>query len=390
MKEVLDAIIYFDELPEDQKKALQHALAADPQLLRVFDRWQHLKHEIRNSFDATIPDRDHLVLFALQQNKDTYLTKDELDTLKTSLPSIQQALHNHPGLSLVVEDIKSAQADFLQLWSDSIQSQDLDSPEARIRPLRIYRLFSHQIVRIAAALLVACISFYSIYTVWQNQRIETIRNADNTFRTFHFDDGSKVRLVGASELTFAKPGLLSSFDREVKLAGQAFFDISPSEKPFLVESQTALTQATGTQFSIDAQPTQTEVILTNGEVTIQSRQISDSRVTLSPGQKSIVPLGKAPTFPEEILDMTNQLSWTGLFIYHYSPLTSVTSHLATHFDAQIDVAEPLKQEQFKASFDPDTLSLDEALKTLSIAFDARIDTLESEPESYLLTPFLSE
>ena len=166
--------------------------------------------------------------------------------------------------------------------------------------------------------------------------------------------------------------------------------IHGSKKPFKVESATALTQATGTQFSIDAQANQTEVILSNGEVQLQSNQIPGETVTLSPGQRSRVPLGKAPSLPEDILDMTNQLSWTGLFIFHYSPLTSVTTHLGSHFDVQIDVAESLTQEQFKASFDPDTLSLEEAFNTLSIAFDARIDTLDTNTNSYLLTPSLGE
>ena len=104
----------------------------------------------------------------------------------------------------------------------------------------------------------------------------------------------------------------------------------------------------------------------------------------------MVLLGEAPSLPEQIVNMTDQLSWTGLFIFHYSPLSTVASYLGSHFDAQIDVAKSLQQEQFKASFDPDTLSLDEALGTLSIAFDARIDTLDSETNTYLLAPFTAE
>ena len=390
MKDVLDAIIYFDELSKDQKTALQSTLSSDPELLRVFDRWQQLKGEIRSSLDSSIPDRDHLVLYALHQNKESYLTQEEMEVLEASSPAIQTALHKHPALPLIIDDIKKAQADFLQLWPDTAISQEQPSGTAKIYPLNSFNRLTQRISRIAAVFLVACLSLYGAYSIWQHQQIETIRSVDNTFRTYHFDDGSKVRLVGASELTFAKPGLLSSFDRQVKLAGQAFFDISPNEKPFTVESATALTEATGTQFSIDAQPNQTEVILTSGEITLQSRQVQDQLITLSPGQRSFVPLGKAPSLPEDILDMTNQLSWTGLFIYHYSPLPSVASHLGSHFDAHIAVDASLEEEQFKASFDPDTLSLDEALNTLSIAFDARIDTVDTDTGTYLLTPILSE
>lgn len=390
MKDVLDAIIYFEELTEDQQLALKETISSDPELLRIFDRWQQLKGEIRSSLDESVPDREHLVLYALQQSKDTYLTPEELLALEASSTEIRNALHKHPSLHLVVDDIKLAQADFLKLWPNAVETEQSPSETAKIFKLPTYGIFSNRLARIAAVFLVATISFYSVFTLWQNQRIETIRIADDSFRTVYFDDGSKVRLVGASELSYAKSGLLSSFDREVKLAGQAFFDISPNEKPFTVESATALTQATGTQFSIEAQPNQTEVVLTHGAVTLQSKLVEGTSVTLSPGERSRVLSNQAPSLPEQITDMTEQLSWTGLFIFHYSPLTAVASYLGSHYETQIDIAESLQQEQFNASFDPDTLSLDEVFETLTTAFDARIDTVRGESDTYLLSPSLGE
>lgn len=386
MKDVLDAIIYYEELSEDQQIALRDTLASEPDLLQLFNRWQLLKTQVRNSLDVSIPDREQLVLFALQQQKEAYLTPEEQTALEASLPAIEGALQKHPGLNLVIEDIQKAQDDFLQLWPGTEE----ESTSAKIFDLASSRFLSNRIVRIAAVFLVACLSLYSAYSVLQNYRIETIRSTDNTFRTVHFDDGSKVRLVGASELSYAKPGLLSSFDREVRLAGQAFFDISPNEKPFTVQSATAITRATGTRFSVKAQPEQTEVVLTNGNVTVESNQAQGSPVTLAPGERSEILLGQLPSIPETVSDMTTQLSWTGLFIFHHSPLSSVTSHLSEHFDVELTVAESLEEEPFKASFDPDTLSLNEALETLTIAFDARVDTINAETDSYQLTPFIGE
>ena len=390
MKDVLDAIIYFEELTEDQQFALKETLTSDPELLQIFNRWQQLKGEIRSNLDESIPDREHLVLYALQQSKETFLTPEELQALEASSPDIRKALQKHPSLHLVIDDIKLAQADFLNLWPTATEKEQHSSESAKIFKLPTYGLLSNRLARIAAVFLVATLAFYSVFSLWQNQRIETIRIADDSFRTVYFDDGSKVRLVGASELTYAKSGLLSSFDREVKLAGQAFFDISPNEKPFTVESATALTRATGTQFSIEAKPTQTEVVLTHGAVTLQSNQVEGNSVTLSPGEKSRVLRNQAPSLPEQITDMTEQLSWTGLFIFHYSPLTAVASYLGSHYETQIDIAESLQQEQFNASFDPDTLSLDEVLETLTTAFDARIDTIRGDSDTYLLTPSLGE
>lgn len=390
MKDVLDAIIFYEELSREQQRALRDTITSEPKLLEIFNRWQHLKGEIRNSLDESLPDRDQLVLYALRQNKETYLTPEEETVLNRSLPGINKALNDHPGLELIVDDIRKAQADFLQCWRESAETGQLQTNSAKIYPLGSQQFFSPRITRIAAAFLLLCLSLFAAQAVWQTQRIETVRSSDNTFRTVHFKDGSMVRLVGASEITYARPGLLSSFDRQVKLSGQAFFDITPSKKPFTVESAIALTQATGTQFSIDAQPNQTEVILTNGQVTLQSKEIEGRTVTLSPGERSFVLAGHSPSTPETLTNITEQLSWTGLFVFHASPLSYVAEHFESHFNVNIDVAKPLESEQFKATFDPDTLTLDEALGTLSLAFDARIDTIQAETDSYLLTPFEAE
>ena len=385
MKDVLDAIIFYDGLSGEQQSTLRAAMEDNPDLFQLFQRWQQIKVDIRDSLNLSLPDRELLVLYTLQQNKDTYITPSERRLLAASTQDIEHALQRHPVLNDVVADITEAQHDFINVWQEVTEGIEITPPQA---PRPVARIFSLRLARIAAVLLVAVLTTYSAFSLWQNQQTETIQLSDNDYRTVHFEDGSSVRLVGASALTYSKSTFLNRFDRNVKLDGQAFFDITPSDKPFTVESATALTEATGTQFSIDATSDLTEIILTNGEVTVSSLQIPDRSVVLSPGERSTVAINAAPTSPELLSDLTEQLTWTGLMIFHYSPLESVALHLEAHYDAQIEVAQSLKDEAFKASFDPDTLSLSEALETLTFAFDATVDTIGAD--SYLLTPQLSE
>ena len=70
MNDVIDAIIYYDELTTDQQIALRSTLEVDNDLLQLFNRWQRLKRDIRDSLHASLPDRNLLVLYALQQNKE--------------------------------------------------------------------------------------------------------------------------------------------------------------------------------------------------------------------------------------------------------------------------------------------------------------------------------
>ena len=387
MNDVLDAIIFYDGLSNEQQSALLETMEQDPELLQLFNRWQQLKGEIRESFTTSIPDRELLVLYALQQNKQTYLTASEQALLTRSAQDLEHAMQRHPALNDVVANIQDAQSDFLQVWQELTEKEQTPA-ETPVYTLHSWHNFGRKFVRIAAVFLIATLTAYSAFLFWQGKQMETIQIADNDFRTVHFEDGSKVRLVGASALTYSRSNFLQRFDRNVKLDGQAFFDISPNKKPFTVESATALTEATGTQFSIEANQENTEIILTNGEVTVSSRQRPEQSVVLSPGQRSQVALNQAPTAPELLADLTEQLTWTGLLIFHYSPLESVVLHLENYFDAQIEVAQSLKEEAFKASFDPDTLSLTEALETLTLAFDAAVDTVGQD--SYLITPQFTE
>ncbi len=384
MKDVLDAIIYFDELSEEQQRALRAEVRTNPELADVFQRWQHLRDHVRNSLNASLPDRELLVLYALQQRGETQFTPAEHSLLEQSSDKIQQAIRRHPALRDVVDDIQQAQSDFLQLWNEQIEP----STQPRQIPLSVRlptaRLFRLGAFRIAAVFLLLMLSLFSVFTILQQGRIETIYNAENENTTVRFEDGSTVRLIGETQLSYARPRLLTSFDRFVSLDGKAFFDIYPAREPFTVESATAITQATGTQFGIEADSSNTEVILANGFVTLSSKHDSDSKVTLQPGHASQVPLNAPPTEPMPVENMTEQMLWTGLFIFHASPLETVTSYLSDYFDVQIRIEESLKEGGFNATLDPDTLSLDEALGTLTMAFAATVDTLDEG--SFYLAP----
>ena len=382
MNKILEAIIYFDELTADEQKALSEMLSERPELLQVFDYWQQLRKELNTSLNASLPERDVLVLYALNQHQESLLSQAEKHTLSESIDSIELALTKHPSLSYVVDNIKNAQSDFLETW-DSFTSSS-SSSRTKIFSLSPATILRVPAVRIAATFLILALSFYSIFTLWDYVGTETIKVEENGFKTVHFDDGSEVRLVGASELSFSKPILLSSFDRFVKIDGNAYFDIAPSVQPFKVETSTALTEATGTQFSISSTAEHTEVVLANGQVTVSSRNISAPGVTLSPGQVSRVPRNEPPSTPEQLPNITDHLSWTNLLIFHFSPLETVVHHLSSHFDVLIQVSPTLAREPFKATFDPDTLSLDEALETLSFAFNAQVDSLSID-DVYMLT-----
>ncbi|WP_209331362.1 FecR family protein [Lunatimonas salinarum] len=99
----------------------------------------------------------------------------------------------------------------------------------------------------------------------------------------HLPDGSKVYLNSESKLSYRKDfGDL----REVKLSGEAFFEVEKdSLHPFTVQAENLTTHVIGTSFNVRAYPEEqvSSVVLTSGVVETSVPGLSKSE-TLRPGE----------------------------------------------------------------------------------------------------------
>jgi len=105
--------------------------------------------------------------------------------------------------------------------------------------------------------------------------------------TFTLSDGSKVELLPGSTLSYAKN--FDSLKRDIILSGGANFDIAKEvAKPFTVYSNSVLTTALGTRFTVKSyEANNTTVILHEGKVRIKiaspSAQVNKKEFYLTPG-----------------------------------------------------------------------------------------------------------
>ncbi len=387
MNNVLEAIIFYDDLSEEQQKALFAAIDADPKLAGSFKKWRALQHEVRTNLSSSIPNRDLLVLYALHQENSDLLTPSEQTILTEAGPRLEAAFTRHPALSDVIKDIHSAHDDFVSLWDDlaasSVQEESISkaptlkaaAPDrAAARPNRrraaIYRL--------AAVFLLLAITTTTGILTWRSQNLEIVKTSAGEFRVVELVDGSTIRLFGKSRISYSKHIDQFSKDRSIELKGRAFFDIAPNLSPFVVQTATALTKATGTKFSVEADRSLTKIILTAGQVAVASRQQKGENILLSPGEMSTVRRRKQPSPPESIEDLTDLLSWTGLLVFHDTPLNEVAAHLSDHYDVSVSIAPNLEEEQWVATYDPDTLSVNQILDNLATTLGAIVETTDED------------
>lgn len=100
-------------------------------------------------------------------------------------------------------------------------------------------------------------------------------------------DGTKVCVNALSTLEY--PAFFGGDNRQVKLTGEAFFDVKHDEsKPFVVETFACDIQVLGTKFNVTAYPAQNQFItsLVEGSVRLTDRANPRIAVTLSPNQQA--------------------------------------------------------------------------------------------------------
>ncbi len=194
-------------------------------------------------------------------------------------------------------------------------------------------------------------------------------------KSLELPDGSVVNLRENSSLEYR-----SVFDdvREVKLSGEAFFEVERDEsKKFIVEAQDMRVQVLGTAFMISAIPDDTSlsVLVSEGKVAFYHKgdeKKKDKQVILEKGQKANYDKLKKSIKTVLSKDM-NELSWlTGKLSFNKTQLDTVIKTLQEFYGVNI----VLENEEFancKLSADFDNQKLKEVIEVIRITYDVEVE-----------------
>ena len=190
-------------------------------------------------------------------------------------------------------------------------------------------------LRIAAAVLLvtgAAWAGYYFYTL-QGKAPEFITlTAYNKVLTHTLPDGSVVHLNKRSSVTYA-----SNFKprREIKLTGEAFFDvIHDSKAPFTVRVGDVTVRDVGTSFNISSNSKRIEVIVENGVVEVSRKKRSielekQEMVTIKPEDKDL--------HKERTKDLLYNYYRTNVFVADNTPLYRLIATLNEAYGTNIKI-----------------------------------------------------
>ncbi|MBA2611973.1 MAG: FecR domain-containing protein [Bacteroidetes bacterium] len=191
------------------------------------------------------------------------------------------------------------------------------------------------VIRIAASLMLIVALSFLMKWIFTGKEVQSLQYlALNKTVSNTLPDGSKVFLNKHSEITYS---LNKDNVREVKLKGEAFFEVVHNEQqPFEIIINDVIIKDIGTAFNVKALPgtNNIEVVVESGEVHFFTS--TDAGLNLVKGQKAIYNI-TAKQFVQSILDPSeNAVSYhSKIFQFNQTPLDNVIKQINDVYDVNI-------------------------------------------------------
>jgi len=199
------------------------------------------------------------------------------------------------------------------------------------------------LMRLAAvALILLSLGSAAIYinnSGYLSKKITAIAGNDQKNILVSLPDGSKIYLNRNSEFSYRAN--FGKHGRDVKLTGEAFFEIAPDvSKPFIIDAGKAKVKVVGTSFNVitNNMESEVEVFVKTGKVLVSGNSGSQT-IQLDPG---FVGTMNSKTSGKTVNSNPNYLSWnTGLLVYTGQKLDVVFKDLKRVYNMDIVADDPL-------------------------------------------------
>ena len=192
------------------------------------------------------------------------------------------------------------------------------------------------------------ISFHEGYKKLNSQMIEMV-NPMGMRSSVVLSDGTKVILNAGTTLSY--PAAFVSGQREVKVNGEAFFEVShDKEHPFIVSAENVKVKVLGTKFNVKAYDDEyIEVTLAEGKVGVGLD--TKNLIQIMPGQQ-IKYMKASHRFIKREVRLQSYTSWIcGKFYFTNYPLEKIAKQLERSFNVRIQIlGNDLRNAAFTGDF----------------------------------------
>lgn len=212
------------------------------------------------------------------------------------------------------------------------------------------KLSFRKTIRLANVMKIAAVLLVTFGLGWATQYISSPRAQQSAKTTIQevfvpkgqvnqifLADGTRIWINSETKLSF--PSVFDGKTREVKLSGEAFFEVAKDKtRPFRVELNGQQIEVLGTSFNVRAyeNSTKIETTLATGQIKLKTE---DQTVILKPGQQSLFNKSEGKIVISKV-NPTTFCSWKdGRFEFQNEDLIEVFKIVERWYDVEITVNE---------------------------------------------------
>ena len=217
--------------------------------------------------------------------------------------------------------------------------------------------------------------------LWQQPAQRTAPRGEQRLVTL--PDGSTAQLNSDSHLRYRRGfqtwPFVPAAQRVVMLEGEAFFDVVPGARPFVVQTFNARVEVLGTQFSVRARQGpwegETRVILASGRIRVSAQQNPDDTVMLSEAGQ-VARIGQTTAVPGsssvQQAQMRRLLAWRrrGFSVVDKS-LAFILAEVERRFALSVDVEEGIALTDSLTLFYPRGATAEQIIHDICLAQHCR-------------------
>lgn len=222
--------------------------------------------------------------------------------------------------------------------------------------------------------------YFCIRTNSRNREVLTeIRARPGMTASVTLPDETRVTLNSNSAIIY--PVSFDKKSRDVRLEGEAYFEVTQDARPFQVATpQEAVVKVYGTQFNVEAYATDDKVTATLVEgsiaMTCKNKKNVWTEQKIRPGQEAVY-AAKQRSIKVAQADVEAAISWKeGKLVFRNTPFKEVLDILSKRFDVEFAVKNP---DCYEASFTGtlEKLRLERVLEYISVSSTIRFQFVES-------------
>ncbi|MBI9068919.1 MAG: FecR domain-containing protein [Salinivirgaceae bacterium] len=294
--------------------------------------------------------------------------QSDFDTSEANIQEIESCVNTWKTLEKMQE---IEQFDTDKAWGslhNRLQKNDL---LANDEPHKLRSLSTNRWIAVAASIILI-VGLFSVWLIVSKPFNSSNFYAENITlepMEVNLPDGSLVYLNSQSNLSYNNKFSLSN--RKVQLQGEAFFEVTRDEtNPFEIFVNNASVKVLGTSFNVESSELGVKVIVKTGKVQLSTNKEFSNSIILTPGEKgSLI----NSILLKEKNKGENYLSWLNKrLVFKAVPLNKALVDINKAFHSNIELGDSnLNELLITTNFTNN--NLDEVLKSISIAFNLRVE-----------------